>query len=95
MQYQSETVENMLRNYFVLVESDIVEYSDMKLDLQNALERLKQENPITYETMMGVFAMGNSIQGQAEKNKITKMQVHRRLDRGLHFVTNVMNGVFA
>lgn len=92
--YDSSIVENMIRNYFTLKETDLTEYADLRMDLQTGLEKLREESYDTYKTLMGVFAFGNSIQIQAELDGITKMQVHRRLASGLWFVTLVMNGVF-
>lgn len=94
MTYDSSLVENMIRHYFTLKETNLTEYADLQMDLQTGLNRLREEDHPTYKTLMGVFAFGNSIQMQAELDKITKMQVHRRLDSGLWFVTLVMNGVF-
>lgn len=93
-EYKANVVENMIRNYFTLKETSLVEYADMKLDMEQGLRRLQEEDDSSYNTLMGVFALGNSIQAQAEKDKITKMQVHRRLNDGLTFITNIMNGVF-
>ena len=93
--YTTELVENMLRGYMTLRENDLVEYADLKMDIDTGLKRLKEETPRTYNTLVGVFVFGNSIIMQAEQDNISKMQVHRRLDSGLQYVTNIMNGVFA
>jgi hypothetical protein len=93
--YTTEQVENMLRGYMVLRENDMVDYADLKMDIDMGLKRLKEDTPNTYGTIVGVFVFGNSIIMQAKQDNISKMQVHRRLDSGLQYVTNIMNGVFA
>ena len=93
--YTTETVENMLRGYMLLRENDLVDYADIKMDIDMGLKRLKEEAPKTYGTLVGVLVFGNSILLQAKEDNISKMQVHRRLDSGLQYVTNIMNGVFA
>jgi len=92
--YTSDIVENMIRNYYTLQDTELTEYVSLQMDLNKGLDRLREEDYDTYKTIMGVFAFGNSIQAQAKLDNITKMQVHRRLSSGLWFVTLVMNGVF-
>lgn len=93
-EYSPQFVENLVRNLYTLKDTDLTEYTDLLMDVERGLERLKAEDANTYKTLMGVFAFGNSIHGQAKLDNITKMQVHRRLDNGLWFITNIMNGVF-
>lgn len=92
--YSPQIVENVIRNYWSIQDTGLVEAQDILMDVDRGLQRLKDEDPNVYSTVMGVFAFGNSIQGQAKLDNITKMQVHRRLSMGLEFVTNIMNGVF-
>jgi hypothetical protein len=85
-------VENMLRHYSLLVSTSDAEYLNYRMDLDNSMSVLKQEYPNLYTTLMGVFVVGTPIHEQAKNQKTNKMQIHRRLNDGLHMLTLIMNG---
>jgi hypothetical protein len=85
-------VENMLRHYSLLASTSGAEYLDYRMDLDNSMSVLKQEYPNLYTTLMGVFVIGTPIHEQAKNQKTNKMQIHRRLNDGLHMLTLIMNG---
>ena len=39
-EYKANVVENMIRNYFTLKETSLVEYADMKLDMEQGLRQI-------------------------------------------------------
>jgi hypothetical protein len=84
-------VENMLRHYSLLASTSDAEYLDYRMDLDNSMSVLKQEYNL-YITLMGVFVIGTPIHEQAKNQKTNKMQIHRRLNDGLHMLTLIMNG---
>jgi CRISPR/Cas system-associated endonuclease Cas3-HD len=88
-------VENMLRNYSLLSSTSDAEYLDYRMDLDNAMSELKVQYPNLYSALMGVFVVGTPIQEQATLQKVSKMQVHRMLNDGLHMLTLIMNGEFS
>jgi hypothetical protein len=93
--YTSNMVENMLRNYSLLSSTSDAEYLDYRMDLDNAMAELKVQYPNLYSALMGVFVVGTPIQEQATLQKVSKMQVHRMLNDGLHMLTLIMNGEFS
>ncbi len=92
MKYSNNMVENMLRHYSLLASTSDAEYLDYRMDLDNSMSVLKQEYPNLYTTLMGVFVIGTPIHEQAKNQKTNKMQIHRRLNDGLHMLTLIMNG---
>jgi hypothetical protein len=92
MKYSNNMVENMLRHYSLLSSTSDAEYLDYRMDLDNSMSVLKQEYPNLYTTLMGVFVVGTPIHEQAKNQKTNKMQIHRRLNDGLHMLTLIMNG---
>ena len=93
--YTSNMVENMLRNYYLLSITSDAEYLDYRMDLDNTMAELKVQYPNLYSVLMGVFVVGTPIQEQATLQKVSKMQVHRMLNDGLHMLTLIMNGEFS
>lgn len=91
MRYKSSEVEDMLRNYYDL-NSDNPELQDYKIDLDMSLAKLKKYSVVLYSTITNVFIIGLPINKQAEKDKVSRMQVNRRLHDGLHVLTMIMNG---
>ncbi len=91
MKYSNNMVENMLRHYSLLASTSDAEYLDYRMDLDNSMSVLKQEYNL-YITLMGVFVIGTPIHEQAKNQKTNKMQIHRRLNDGLHMLTLIMNG---
>ena len=92
MKYSNNMIENMLRHYSLLASTSDAEYLDYRMDLDNSMSVLKQEYPNLYTTLMGVFVVGTPIHEQAKNQKTNKMQIHRRLNDGLHMLTLIMNG---
>ena len=92
MKYSNNMVENMLRHYSLLASTSDAEYLDYRMDLDNSMSVLKQEYPNLYTTLMGVFVVGTPIHEQAKNQKTNKMQIHRRLNDGLHMLTLIMTG---
>lgn len=92
MMYSNNMVENMLRNYSLLSTTSDAEYLDYRMDLDNCMLTLKVKYPNLYSALMGVFVIGTPIQEQAKLQKVSKMQVHRMLNDGLHMLTLIMNG---
>ncbi len=90
--YSNNMVENMLRNYSLLASTSEAEYLNYRMDLDSSMSVLKQEYPNLYTTLMGVFVLGTPIHEQAKNQKTNKMQIHRRLNDGLHMLTLIMNG---
>lgn len=94
MEYQKNTVENMLRNYYALKEHPNPEFTFMYLDLTHAMNRLLSTNSVLYNTLVNVFVTGQSIVKQAKIEDISTRQVSYRLDDALTLLTDYMNGVF-
>ena len=90
--YSNNMVENMLRNYSLLASTSDAEYLDYRMDLDNGMSVLKDEYPNLYTTLMGVFVIGTPIHEQVKNQNTNKMQIHRRLNDGLHMLTLIMNG---
>ena len=94
--YQKQMVEELLRNYTtvttaVLLDSD-EDLHTAKIDLDMALRKLQTFSVNLYNTIIGVFVWGNSIQEQAKQMNVSKRQILRRLDDGTHMLTMIMNG---
>lgn len=92
MEYTTNIVENLLRNYYTLQQHPDSTFSFYKLDLENGLKALKQQSEVLYFTVVNVFVNGMPIQDQAYKDSVTTRQVNRRLHDGLHALTLIMNG---
>ena len=90
--YSNNRVENMLRNYSLLASTSDAEYLDYRMDLDNGMGVLKDEYTNLYTTLMGVFVIGTPIHEQVKNQNTNKMQIHRRLNDGLHMLTLIMNG---
>ena len=94
--YQKQMVEEMLRNYTTITHyithSGDEEVHSAKLDLDMALQKLQNFSKNLHQTIIGVFVWGIPIQEQAKRMNVSKRQVLRRLDDGLHFLTMIMNG---
>lgn len=94
--YQTQEVENYLRNYTSLSHLVMLNGDEdlhlSKVDLDTAMLKLRDTSYNLYSAIMGVFVYGNSIQSQAKAQKISKRQMLRRLDDGLHMLTMIMNG---
>ncbi len=90
--YSNNMVENMLRNYSLLASTSDAEYLDYRMDLDNGMRVLKDNYPNLYTALMGVFVIGTPIHEQVKKQNTNKMQIHRRLNDGLHMLTLIMNG---
>lgn len=92
MEYTSEIVENLLRNYYTLQQHPDSTFAFYKLDLENGLKSLKQQSEVLYFTIVNVFVNGMPIQDQAYNEGVSTRQVNRRLHDGLHALTLIMNG---
>jgi hypothetical protein len=94
--YQKQTVEDMLRNYTTIthyiMHSGDEEVHSYKLDLDIALQKLQDFSGNLHKTIISVFVWGIPIQEQAKRMNVSKRQISRRLDDGLHFLTMIMNG---
>lgn len=94
--YQKQMVEELLRNYTQVTRAIVVtgdeDLRTAKVDLDIALRKLQDFSKNLHDTMIGVFVWGSPIQEQAKKMNVSKRQVLRRLDDGLHFLTMIMNG---
>ena len=90
--YTNNMVENMLRNYSLLASTSDAEYLDYRMDLDNSMKLLKQRSENLYSALMCVFIIGTPMQEQAKLQNISRMQLHRRLNDGLHLLTLIMNG---
>lgn len=96
MNYETQTIEALLRNYST-IEKAIVESGDedlriTKVEMDVALRKLQGYSVNLYNAVVGVFVIGTPIQEHAKDCKISKRQVHRRLDDGLHLLVMIMNG---
>jgi hypothetical protein len=96
MKYQKQEIEAYLREYTTLQVCVVYGYDDdlsvAKIDLDNAIRKLQKSSPNLYKTIMGVFVYGNPIQEQAKQMDVSKRQISRRLDDGVHMLTMIMNG---
>lgn len=92
MEYKNDIVENLLRNYYSLQTHPDSTFSDYKVDLDQALAKLKNYSSVLYSTVVNVFVNGVPIQEQARIDEVSRMQVNRRLHDGLHMLTMIMNG---
>lgn len=94
--YQKQMVEELLRNYNTITREAMLTGNDdlqtSKMDLDMALRKLQGFSVNLYNTIIGVFVWGSPIQEQAKKMNVSKRQINRRLDDGLHFLTMIMNG---
>jgi hypothetical protein len=90
--YQTDMVENLLRNYYSLQSHPSSTFYEYKIDLDVALAKLKKYSSNLYSTIVNVFINGMPIQEQAAKDGVTRQQLHRRMHDGLHFLTMIMNG---
>lgn len=96
MDYETQTIEALLRNYST-IEKAVVESGDedlriTKVEMDVALRKLQGYSVNLYNAVVGVFVLGTPIQEHAKEYKISKRQVHRRLDDGLHLLVMIMNG---
>lgn len=92
MEYQTDIVENMLRNYYTLQSHNSPEFSDLFVDLATGLKELKRYNTILYYTIVNVFVNGMPIQDQALNDGVTPRMISYRLNDGLSTLTKLMNG---
>jgi hypothetical protein len=96
MKYQKQEIEAYLREYTTLQVCVVYGYDEdlsvAKIDLDNAIRKLQKSSPNLYKTIMGVFVYGNPIQEQAKQMDVSKRQISRRLDDGVHMLTMIMNG---
>jgi DNA-directed RNA polymerase specialized sigma24 family protein len=97
MSYDSKSIEEALRNYSALnaaAESGNQDMLITKVEIDLALRKLRGYSVNLYNAIISVFVLGTPIQEHAKESKITKRQVHRRLDDGLHMLVLIMNGEF-
>lgn len=92
MDYTTEIVENLLRNYYSLQQHPDSTFSFYFLDLNNGLKVLKRNSPVLHSTIVSVFVNGMPIQEKAAVDDVSRMQVNRRLYDGLDVLTMIMNG---
>jgi hypothetical protein len=92
MEYTTDIVENLLRNYYALQSHPDSTFSFYKMDLERAMKALERENSTLYFTLLNVFVSGMPIQDQAYKDGVSPRQVSRRLHDGLYALTMIMNG---
>lgn len=91
--YTKQMVEECMRNYTLLSRvSTNKELLVVKMDLDTAVKKLEHHSKNLHDTLIGVFFYGNPIQVQAKKMSVSKRQIMRRLDDGLHMLTMIMNG---
>lgn len=94
--YDAYMVEGLLRNYSSIIPIVAVsgdeDLRNAKIDLDMALRKLQDFSTNLYHTIIGVLVWGNPIQEQAKIMNVSKRQINRRLDDGLHFLTMTMNG---
>ena len=96
MKYTKQEVETYLREYSTL-QSCVVygsneELKAISMDLNKSINKLQHNSPNLYKTIVGVFVYGDPIQEQAKKMNVSKRQISRRLDDGVHMLTMIMNG---
>lgn len=96
MKYQKQEIEAYLREYTTLQVCVVYGYDEdlsvAKVDLDNAIRKLQKSSPNLYKTIIGVFVYGNPIQEQATQMDVSKRQISRRLDDGVHMLAMIMNG---
>ena len=92
MEYTTEIVENLLRNYYSLQQHPDSTFSDYYVDLTSGLNTMKQNSEILYSTIVNVFVNGMPIQEKAKMDGVTTRQVNYRLHDGLDLLTIIMNG---
>jgi len=92
MEYQSDIVENMLRNYYMLQFQESPDFADLFVDIAAGLRDLKKYNSVLYYTIVGVFVNGIPIQDQALNDGVTPRMISYRLTDGLSTLTKLMNG---
>lgn len=92
MEYTTEIVENLLRNYYSLQQHPDSTFSFYYIDLTNSLEVLKRNSPVLHSTIINIFVNGMPIQEKAKRDGVSRMQVNRRLYDGLDVLTMIMNG---
>lgn len=96
MTYQKQMIEELLRNYttlaYVIMLTGDEDLHTSKCDLDSALRKLQKVSRNLYDTIIGVFVYGNPIQEQAKQMNVSKRQISRRLDDGLHMLMMTMNG---
>jgi hypothetical protein len=90
--YETDIVENLLRNYYSLQSQPDSTFSFYKLDLEHGLKALKKQNATLYSTIVNVFVNGVPIQDQAYIDEVSSRQITRRLHDGLYALTLIMNG---
>lgn len=95
--YSTQSIEALLRNYSTFetaIEGSLEDESlrITKIELDTALRKLRGYSVNLYTSVVGVFVLGTPIQEHAKEYNISKRQVHRRLDDGLHFLVMIMNG---
>lgn len=96
MKYTKQEIESYLRNHnslnqLVLMGGD-EDFKIAKMDLDASLGKLQRSNKNLHRTLVGVFVLGTPIQEQAKEMNVSKRQINRRLDDGLHMLTMIMNG---
>lgn len=94
MEYTTEIVENLLRNYYSLQSHTDATFSDYFVDLTNSLSVMKRESEVLYSTIVNVMVNGMPIQEKATIDGVTTRQVNYRLHDGLDLLTMIMNGEF-
>jgi len=92
MEYTTEIVENLLRNYYALQSHPDSTFSFYKMDVERAMKMLEKQNSTLYYTLLNVFVSGMPIQDQAYNDGVSTRQVSRRLHDGLYALTLIMNG---
>lgn len=92
MEYTTNIVENLLRNYYSLQQHPDSTFSDYYLDITQALVVLKRNSPVLHSTIVNIFVNGMPIQEKAAQDSVSRMQVNRRLYDGLDVLTMIMNG---
>jgi CRISPR/Cas system-associated endonuclease Cas3-HD len=75
-----------------IILGDNTDLRTAKIDLDLAMRKLQRKSINLYNTVLGVMVYGNPIQEQAKQMKVSKRQIIRRLDDGLHMLTMIMNG---
>lgn len=91
--YTTNIVENLLRNYYSLQQHPDSTFSFYYLDLVDGLKELYKQNAVLYYTLVNVFISGMPIQDQAYNDGVTTRMINYRLNEGLEMLTNLMNGV--
>lgn len=91
--YTTNIVENLLRNYYSLQQHPDSTFSFYYLDLVDGLKELYKQNAVLYYTLVNVLISGMPIQDQAYNDGVTTRMINYRLNEGLEMLTNLMNGV--